>query len=803
LFVSTLSIKAQETGIITGTVSDTSGYSIGFATISVASTRNGTIADRFGNFELKLPAGKYILQISCIGYKPAQMEINLSAGERKKISVELEETVENLEEVKIMNRSENIGNIQRINSKTLSAMPSTTGNIENIIQRLPGVSSNNELSSQYSVRGGSFDENIIYVNNIEIYRPVLIRNGEQEGLSFINPDLVGSLKFSAGGFDASYGDKMSSVLDVTYKRPTENTGSFSASFLGANAHYEGTSKNQHFRHITGIRYKTTQYLLSGLNNKGEYSPTFLDAQTFLSYDLTRKWEVNFLGYIGQNIYKFSPDTKEVEFGTFQLPYRAQIFYEGAEKDSYSNFMGAGTINFHPSDNSSYKLIASAYKNKESETFDLLGEYNISQIDYNNKDSVDKIGVGGFLNHGRNFLDMDITCFQFIGFNSFDKNKFKYGLSFQNEKIDDRLKEWEIIDSAGYIYPYHENEIVPLQFRNAENHIDAYRIMGYFEYIREINISDEIFTINVGIRSHYWSYNGQNIINPRLSISYKPSWNKGLLFYASAGKYNQPPTYKEMRKPSGEVNKNIKAQEATNYLIGGDYQFYGWSHPFKLTVEMYYKKLDKLIPYRLDNVRAIYAGENLSKGYARGVDIKLNGEFVKGTESWFSISFLDTKEDIIGDSYVSSSNPDSIIYPGHFSRPTDQLVNLNLFFQDYVPRFPSYKVYLSIHYGSSLPVTFPLSNRWDDVHKLLPSYKRVDMGVSKILKSENTKSKYAVVNYFKEIWLNIEIFNLIGADNTASYMWIKTFAQQENIPGYFAVPNYLTPRRLNIKLSFNF
>ncbi|MEJ5264715.1 MAG: TonB-dependent receptor [Bacteroidales bacterium] len=803
LFTDGMLLNGQQTGVFYGIVSDTSGYSVGFATLAIPNTKYGAIADRSGRYEIKLPAGKYTIMVSCVGYRTLQITDSVSPGQRKQLDIVLTESIENVEEIKVTGRADNIGGIQRVSIKSLQAMPNASGNIEGIIKRLPGVASNNELSSQYSVRGGSFDENIIYVNNIEIYRPVLIRSGQQEGLSFVNPDLVGSLKFSAGGFDVSYGDKMSSVLDVTYKRPEDNVGSATVSFLGANLHYEGVSDNQRFRHLTGIRYKTTQYLLSGLDAKGEYRPTFLDAQTYLTYNLSPHWEIDFLGYVAQNNYTFVPTTREVEFGTFQLPLRAQIFYEGQEVDRYLNTLGAVTILFRPGDKSWYKLIGTAYANNESETFDLLGEYNIGQIDYNNRDSVEKIGVGGFLNHARNFLNSYAYSLQFIGQNSFADNRIRYGITWQTEKIDDRLKEWEIIDSAGYLFPYNADVIQPLALRNAQNQIEFYRLMGYLLYSRTFVMGDEKFTLNAGIRSHYWSYNGQNIINPRTSLSYQPSWKKGLLLYGAVGYYQQPPTYKEMRYPSGEVNKNIKAQKAVNYLLGVDYLFYSWSHPFKLTVEAYYKKLDNLIPYRIENVRAIYAGENLSKGYARGIDIKLNGEFIKGTESWFSLSLLDTKEDIPNDAYTLPSRPDSLIYPGYFSRPTDQLLNLNIFFQDYLPRYPSYKVYLSIHYGSALPVTFPFSNRWDDVQKLLPSYKRVDLGISKILKSANETASWSILNHFNEVWLSAEIFNVIGANNTASYMWIKTFAQQEGIPGTFAVPNYLTPRRLNLKLVVTF
>ncbi len=798
-----LNVNSQNIGTIYGTVYDTTGYSVGFATFSIPGTRFGAIADRMGRYEIKLPAGKYTFVVSCIGYKSIQIHDSIGPGEKKRRDIVLTEWIENVEEIKVSARTDYTGTIQRVDAKMIKNVPNVTGNIENILKKLPGVASNNELSAQYSVRGGSFDENIVYVNNIEIYRPNLIRSGQQEGLSFINPDLIGSLKFSAGGFDATYGDKMSSVLDVTYKRPGVNTGSASVSFLGANVHYEGSSKNQRFRHLTGIRYKTTQYLLSGLDAKGEYQPSFIDAQTFLTFQLNEKWELNFLGYIANNLYKFVPTTREIEFGTFQLPLRAQIFYEGQEKDRYFNTMSSMGIQFHPNEETFFRLTGITYYNSEAETFDLLGEYNIGQIDYNNRDSVQKIGVGGFLTHARNFLYSYTHSLQFSGQHNINKQKIRYGIQWQTEKIDDRLKEWEVIDSAGYNYPYLDTTIEALELRNAQNKVEYYRIMEYIQYNIDFNIGEENFTFAAGIRSHYWSYNKQNILNPRFSISYRPSWQKGLMLYFSAGMYKQPPTYKEMRFTSGKINPHIRAQEATNYMLGIDYMFYAWSHPFKFTTEVYYKKLDKLIPYRTENVRNIYAGENLSRGYARGIDIKLNGEFIKGTESWLSLSLLDTKEDIYNDSYTLPSNADSIIYPGYFSRPTDQLLNLSLFFQDYIPRYPSYKVYLSIHYGSALPVTLPFSNRWDNVQKLLPSYKRVDLGVSKIIKAAGQSLQWNILNQFQEIWVSAEILNLIGANNTASFMWIKTFTEQEGIPGTFAVPNYLTPRRLNLKLIFSF
>lgn len=803
-FLLSINSFGQKMSVIYGVITDSAGYSVCFATVAIPGTKYGITADKFGQYELQIPVDSNKIVISCVGYQTITSLVKAEAGKRVNANFVLPVAYENLEEIQIKGRTLTTGTMQRIDTRTLTKAPNISGNIESVIKNLPGVSSNNELSSQYSVRGGSFDENLVYVNEVEVYRPFLIRSGQQEGLSFINPDLVGSLKFSAGGFDACYGDKMSSVLDITYKRPEENTGSFTASMLGANAHYEGISKNKKFRHLTGIRYKTSQYLLTSLDTKGEYVPSFTDIQTYLTYDISPKLEAGFLGNFSQNKYNFIPSDRTTNFGTFQDPLQLKVYYEGRENDLFSNSFGAFSLNFHRENKVSLKLIASAYNTVESETFDILGQYFINQLDKtsdNESDTSINIGIGSSLNHARNYFDAEIVALSHIGTLSFNANKIKWGFTFQQENISDRLNEWTLIDSAGYALPYDTGIITLSNASHSRNNLVSNRLIGYVMNTIEFSPGNDKLYFTAGLRVHHWSLNNQTIFNPRFSISYMPEWRKNLVIYFATGFYNQPAFYKEMRNPQGIVNTNLKAQKSVHYVLGSNYIFYALTKPFKITAEVYYKKYDYLVPYRVDNVRTIYAGQNLAVGYAAGIDLKINGEFVKGTESWFSLSLLRTMEDIKNDSYIMGT--DTIIYPGYYPRPTDQLLNLGMYFQDYLPRWPSYKVYLSIHYGSKLPVSIPMGKRWDEVYRILPSYKRVDVGFSKMLKGSGDVLSGSFFNNFKEIWFSAEIFNVIGINNTASYLWVKTVSNMDKIPGYFAVPNYLTSRRFNVKLTATF
>lgn len=797
LVINNFTIFSQTSAQIYGTVSDTAGYPISFATISVQGTNIGVTADNYGQYKLDIATeGNVEVVYSCIGFKTKKINLTISAGEKIKQDIHLDVVYETLDEVKISGRSEQSGTIQRIDTKKLSNLPNASGNIENMVKAMPGVSSNNELSSQYSVRGGNFDENLVYVNDVEIYRPTLIRSGQQEGLSFVNPDLVQSLKFSAGGFDATYGDKMSSVLDITYKRPTSNAGSASGSLLGGTAHFEGVTKNQKFRHLTGIRYKTSQYLLSGMDTKGEYKPAFFDFQTLLSYDLSSQLEISLFGNISQNKYNFKPQDRTTEWGTFNNQLQLKVYFEGQEQDIYESGTGALTLNYHPNQDLSLKLIASGYATNETENYDILGQYWLNELDRSGgrgNDSAYNLAVGSFLNHARNQFHAEVTTISHIGNFNIGSNKIKWGLSMQHEYIKDKLSEWDATDSAGYT-------IFEKSGVRATNSLSSDRILGYVQNTLELHPGNDKVYITAGIRLNYWTLNKETVFNPRFQVSYKPNWKHDLLFYTSVGFYNQPAFFKEMRDPFGSVNTSLKAQKAITYLLGTDYIFSAWAKPFKFTAELYYKDMDDLVPYQIDNVKSIYAGENKAKGYAMGLDMKLNFELIKGTESWFSFSLLSAREDIKNDYYPEDS---ANMYPGYYPRPTDQLYNINLYMQDYLPRNPSIRVYINMHYGSSMPLSVPQSKRYDKVYRLLPAYKRVDLGFSKILKSEETVGGWKMLKPFKEVLFSIEVLNVLDINNTASFQWLRTVSYSETIPGYMAVPNYLTSRRFNLKLSVKF
>ena len=788
ILLSSVNIFGQEVSTVYGTITDSLGYNISFANVSIIGTKYGTTANLHGEYELQIPSGSNTIAITCIGYQIVKIPIIIEPNKKQKIDVIMPFSFEKLEEVKVSGRADIAGSIQRIDAKTLSDMPNSTGNIENVVKFLPGVASNNELSSQYSVRGGNFDENLVYVNDIEIFKPMLVRSGQQEGLSFVNPDLVGSLKFSAGGFDATYGDKMSSVLDITYKKPTQNAASFNASLLGGSGHFEGVSKNGKLKGLFGVRYKTSQYLLSTMDTKGQYNPQFTDIQTNLSYDITPKFEVSFLGNYSNNIYNFIPTDRVTQFGTFTNKIQFTVYYEGQEKDKFNNMMGAFTFNYHNADKYSLKLITTAYNTSESETFDILGQYNLSDIADTKSQNVDSsqiFAIGSSFNHARNFLDMNIYSVSHIGNMNFEKNKLKWGLTFQHEQVWNKLNEWDLIDSAGYA--------TVLNPRFSNTNFSSNRLMGYVQNNLELHPANDKIYISSGIRAHYWSLNNQLVFNPRISVSYQPNYKPNLMLYFATGFYNQPAVYKELFDPQGNINKSIKAQEAIHFVLGADYLFYAFERPFKITTEAYYKLFDNLVPYKVDNVRTIYAGQNLAIGFARGIDCKINGELVKGTESWFSISLMQTQEKITKVDSLKS---------GYYPRPTDQLINLALYFQDYLPRNPSYKVHLSMHYSTGLPIAMPFSTKWNDIISSLPDYKRVDLGFSKqLLGTESNPDGF--FKFVKDAWVGVEIFNLFDMNNVISYLWVKSVNLSGTGYGYYAVPNYLTSRRLNIKLSVNF
>ena len=801
-------LHAQNVTSLNGKVVDREGKPIESAHIRNMSNNTGVISDNKGSYSLKIPLGKKVLvQVSCIGYKPRSYEITPQTDSLQNFIVVLDFAISDIDEVSVVGELSQETNLVKLETKHLQMNPDISGSLESLIKTMPGVSSNTELSSQYSVRGGNFDENLVYVNDIEVYRPLLIRAGQQEGLSFLNSDMVSSIQFSSGGFESRFGDKMSSVLDIRYNKPLDFSGSVSLSLLGGNLHFEDISKNGKFTYNTGIRYKTSQYVLSTLETKGDYKPNFFDVQTYLTYKINNKLDLDFLGYYALNSYRFVPENRETSFGTVKEALSLKIYYDGNEIDRFETLMGALTANYNPNEKLSLKLLFSAFQTIEQETYDIQGQYFLNELDnaYGSEtygDSIMNIGIGTFLNHARNYLTANVYSVSFKGAFYSGNHKLRWGAKYNYETIDDQMSQWKMLDSAGYSLPYTGESIELYETARANNRINSNRIAGFIQntYNKTLRDQSELF-INIGLRAQYWDFNNEFIITPRMLISYKPAWEKNMLFRFSSGLYYQPPYFKEMKNPEGFVNDDIKSQKSIHFVLGNDYVFNAWKRPFKLTTELYYKILNDLIPYKIDNVHLEYAGDNLAKGYAYGIDFKINGEFVQGIESWASLSLMQTKEDIKNDFYYTTDG--LRVEPGYYPRPTNQLINFSLFFQDYLPMNPSYRMNLSLHYGTGLPFSSPDEDRYDQVFKMR-AYKRVDLGFSKVIISKEKQfEKSAWLNVFEDMWISLEVFNLLDINNTISYMWVKTVNNQSGQAVQYAVPNYLTSRRLNLKLTAKF
>ena len=797
------STYAQDnTAILYGKITDSKNKPLELVNIIVLNKKTGTTSNKDGIYKLKVPANQTItVQYSILGYQTVKKQFHLNKGSSKNVEIKLSETTKILNEVSVSDIYQRNNNLVRINPKLVQTIPSPDAGIESIIKTLPGVHSNNELSSQYSVRGGNYDENLVYVNDIEVYRPFLVRSGQQEGLSFVNSDMVGSILFSAGGFDAKYGDKMSSVLDIKYKKPYQLGGSFYASMMGAGAHLEGSAANSLFTYNVGIRYKTNSYLLGSLDTKGDYKPKFFDYQGFFSYDFSEKVSLNILTNISQNNYFFIPQTRETSFGTVNEALKLKIYFDGQELDRFTSGTEALSLVIKPKSNLTLRFITSTFQSYERENYDIMGQYFLNELDKdlgsdNLGDSLMNIGIGTFLNHARNSLDANIYNIYHKGSLIAEKQKFDWGVKWQYEDISNQISEWQMMDSAGYSLPYSDTVVNLYYVLKSNNQAVSQRISGYIQ--DSYNNSFNKFNLKLigGIRTQYWSFNNQTIWSPRGAVIVSPFWKKDIQFRLASGYYYQMPFFKEMLMMNGEINHNIKAQRSIHFVFGTDYNINIWNRPFKILTEAYYKKLDFLIPYQVDNVRIRYYGTNNSKGYITGLDFKINGEFVPGTESWASISLMQAKEDILDDSYIDTNGV--TIYPGYIPRPTDQLLNFALFFQDYLPSMPSLKMHLTLFYGTGLPFGPPNQPKYKAIYRL-PSYQRVDIGFSQVIKSEGkTLEKFRWLNPFKSLWISLEVFNLLGNNNTISYTWITDIHNKQ-----YGVPNYLTSRRLNIRLIGNF
>jgi hypothetical protein len=823
---------AQEVAWVRGIVTDQAFRPLELVNVSVVGGTTGTTTAPDGSYKLQVPAREMlIIDFSFIGYQSSRVQVNLDSNETRELHVVLQFTTTELPGFEVRDQQVRSSSYIRLDPKDAQLVPSITGGIEALIKTLPGVSSTNELSSQYMVRGGNYDENLVYVNGIEIYRPFLIRSGQQEGLSFINSSLVAGIIFSAGGWEARYGDKLSSVLDIQYRKPVAFGGSAQVSLLGAQAHLEGVSSSRRFTYLAGARYKTNQYILNALETEGAYRPNFADFQGLFTFDINEKLELSLLGYYSWNSYTLEPESRETNFGTLSESYRLQIYFDGQEEDKYKLFLGAMTLNYRPDDNLSTRFIITGFNTIESETFDIRSQYWIGKLEQSSDDEeygnvVSVQGVGTYMDHARNFLDGRVASAENQGSWMKGRNTVLWGLKYQHERFDDSLSEWGLVDSAGFSLPYPPPDIgeitepkAPLVLDDnvrSQIRLSTNRYSGYIQDTREFSLGGKIMTLTAGLRFNYWDYNSQLIVSPRVALAFKPLWKRDIRFRFAAGLYDQPPFYKELRDPQGVINPDIRAQRSFQAVVGTELNFRAWDRPFKYVTEIYYKYLFDLIPYFVDNVRIRYLATNNAHGFAAGLDMKISGEFIKGVDSWASLSVMKTMEDIEDDYYYDYYNesgeiiipgvtPDdvatdsSLVEPGYIPRPTDQRVNFSLFFQDYLPRNPTYSMHLTLVFGSGLPFGPPESPRYEQDLRY-PPYRRVDLGFAKQFIGERTtfKNPKNLLRHIRNAWISLEVFNLFGTNNTVSYIWVKDINQRQ-----YAVPNYLTPRRINLRLLVEF
>ena len=798
-----------QTARIKGVILDENNQPVRDVTISVSS--KNAISDATGFYALEVPADKRVTIIfSHISFKNVNLIRTFSMNEDFEFNPILNNMAEQMAEVTIVkNRRDRIEGIANIDPATIRKIPGANAGVENVLKTFAGVNGNNELSTQYSVRGGNYDENLVYVNEIEVYRPFLIRSGQQEGLSFTNTDLVENVDFSAGGFQAKFGDKLSSVLDITYRIPKKFGVAAEASFLGGSVAVEGVSKNQKWNGIAGIRYRDNSLLVNSQETESNFKPTFADVQTYLTFTPNTKWRFSFLGNISQNKYHYQPLTRQTNFGTIDDPIALTVFYQGQEKDEYETYFGALKSVYQVNENFTLKLIGSAYHTTEQEYFDILAQYNLGEVDgnlgsENFGDVVYSEGVGSQLNHARNNLDALIFNGEVKGINKIQNNTIEWGFKYTREDIRDRVVEWEVIDSAGFslnppIVPYLGNNqpyqpyvgpLVPYNNVRATNFVNINRFSGYVQWSNKGKLGTADIWYNAGVRGHQWTVSGdglnsssQFVFSPRASIAIKPKWDKDMVFRVSGGLYHQPPFYRELRNQAGTVLPDVKAQQSVHIVLSNDYSFKMWNRPFKLVSELYYKSLSDVNPYTLENVRIRYAANNNAKAFAQGLDVRLNGEFVPGTESWLSFGYMKTEENIDNKGYIA--------------RPTDQRLKFGALFQDYMPNIPSVKVYLNIVYNTGLPGGSPSYADPYVYQSRLRDYRRADAGFSYVLTENNAnRSENHWLKKFEDLSVGFEIFNLFNNQNAITNTWVRDVYTKNQ----YGVPNYLTTRVFNLKLT---
>jgi hypothetical protein len=801
-------LVAQKTTILKGTVKNNQKNPIEKVSIKIGNT--GTVTDKNGSYSIRVPYKKEITIIfSHVSYRTFTKKFTAKSRNTVRFSPILILKTEQLDEIIVKDNRKNAEGITKIDVKKAIRIIGPNAGVENILMTLPGVSNNNELSTQYNVRGGNFDENLVYVNGIEVYRPFLIRSGQQEGLSFINSNMVQNINFSAGGFQAKYGDKLSSVLDITYRKPTETATTIDASLLGASATFEGQFLNNKLSTITGVRYRDNSLFVNSKQIETNFRPRFTDVQTYLSYEFSKKFSLNFLGNFSLNNYNYQPISRRTRFGTVANPLELIVFYSGQERDKYLTMFGALSADYKVNDDFTLTTTASRYNTQEEEHFDIAAQYNLGEVDANiGSENFGEVqfsqGIGSQLNHARNDLDALITNLQVRGTIKKDKTQWSFGAKYQKEDIKDRIREWEVIDSLGFSIrppnhtannqPYEpfEGEITPFQDIRKDNNVTINRVSGYLQFNQRSFWQEHEVFYNLGIRAHNWTVTGngvksksQTIISPRAQFAIKPNWEKDMLFRISGGLYAQPPSYRELRNFNGDINVNVKAQKSIHYVAGMDYSFEMWDRPFKLTTEVYYKDLSDVNAYSIDNVRIRYRADNVTTAFATGVDLRLNGEFVPGSESWVSLGYLKTEENIDN--------------RGAIARPSDQRVKFGILFQDYVPNLPDLKVYLNLVYNTGLPGGSPAYSDVYQFQERLRDYKRADLGISYIFVDANKLYSKGWLSSFKELSAGLELFNMFDIQNSITNTWVRDVYSKTQ----FGIPNFMTGRVLNFKVGMKF
>lgn len=809
LFSVSVQLLSGQTASIKGKVLDSINRPIENATVSIGSL--GTITGKDGAYEIIIPAGKSItVRYGHVSYNSFSKTFRVQKGKTLYFSPRLYGKTESIDEVIIIDQSNNSQGFVAVDSKIVKILPSANQGVESVLKTLPGVNFNNELSTQYNVRGGSFEENLVYVNGIEIYRPFLVRSGQQEGLSFVNPELTQNVDFSAGGFQSKYGDKLSSVLDITYRKPSHFGASFEASFLGASLSVEGLSKNEKFKALVGARYRNNSLFLNSKDINANFNPNYTDIQTYLSYDFSEKFSLDFLGSYSVNNYDFTPISRQTNFGTLANPMSLVVNYQGKEEDRYETLFGALKGNYQFSESMSLSLTASTYNTKEQEYYDILSFYGLGEVDANF--GSDDFGgtnfmqsIGSQLDHARNNLRAQISNIKLTADWVKNGNLLEFGAKYQHENIKDRINEWQVVDSSGFslrpphLLPRNDEPYTPFTGPlepfiniNATNDITIQRISGFAQWSKKSYINNHTVWYNLGLRAQHWQISGADIdsknhtvVSPRAQFAIKPDWNKDMLFRLSGGFYDQPPFYRELRDSIGAVHPEVKAQKSIHVVLGHDFSFDLWSRPFKLISEIYYKHLTEVNPFTIDNVKIRYRAKNNAVAYAAGIDLRLNGEFVPGTQSWFSIGYLQTEENIDNRGYIS--------------RPTDQRLKFALLFQDYVPQVPSLKMYLNLVYNTGVPGGSPSYADPYLYQNRLKAYFRSDIGISYVFVDLNNPAKAQWQKKFRQLSAGLELFNMFDNQNTITNTWVKDVSSNR----YVAIPNYLTGRVLNLKVAMRF